>query len=85
MAKAKLRTIYHTFFCDDTLGEADGFFEIDGTKLKYITGWFCNDAHWRGEYMEELLRHVGVAVKDLPAKHRAAGAKLMAAAYGLGG
>jgi hypothetical protein len=84
MAKPKLRTIYHTFFCDDILGEADGFFEIDGTKLKYIAGWFCNDAHWRGEYMAGLLRHVGAEVKPLPDKYAKPGAKLMAAAFGLG-
>jgi predicted DNA-binding WGR domain protein len=84
-AKQKLKVIYHTFFCDDNLGEADGFFEINDGKLEYVTGWFCNDAHWRGEYMSDLLEHAGAEIKDLPDKHQAQASRLMAKAYGLDG
>lgn len=82
--KQKLKVIYHAYFCDDLLGEADGFFEINSGKLEYVTGWFLNDAHWRGEYMSGLLKHVGVDVQTLPEEHQDQASKLMAKAYGLG-
>jgi hypothetical protein len=81
--KQKLKVIYHTFICDDNLGEADGFFEINDGKLQYVTSWDCNDASWRGEYMRGLLKHVGVDVQTLPDKYKGEASKLMAKAYGL--
>ena len=82
-AQPKLRVIYHSFFCDDNLGEADGFFEINDGKVKYVTGWFCNDAMYRDEYMSGLLEYAGLEVKQLPEKYEEEASKLMAREYGL--
>jgi len=86
MAKAKqrLRVINHLFICGDDLGEGDAFFEFepDG-ELVFIDGWSTNDAHWRGEYMAGLLRHLGVEVKKLDEKYHVLGERLYAKAFGL--
>jgi len=83
MAKEKLKIIYHRFFCTDRLGEADGFYEIKDGKLKFITGWFSNDASYRDEYMSDLLRYAGVDVQDLPEKYANEAEKLMGIKYGI--
>jgi hypothetical protein len=84
-AKQKLKVIYHTFFCGDNIGEADGFFEINGGKLEYVTGWDANDANWRGEYMGGLLRHAGAEIKELPDKYQYDAERLIEKAFGLVG
>jgi len=83
MAKAKLRAIYHEFFCEGNLGEMDAFFEIKNGKLGFIDGWSLNDAHWRGEYMRGLLRHLGAEVKQLPDEYHDVAAQLVAKAFGI--
>jgi hypothetical protein len=83
MAKPKLKVIYHAYICDDNCGEADGFYEINKGKLTFVTGWFQNDAHWRGEYMSGLLKHAGADIKELPEKYQEQAALLLAEAYGL--
>jgi hypothetical protein len=82
-AKAQLKVIYHEFFCDDVLSEFDGFFEIVNGKVEYVTGWFANDANWRGEYMGGLIEHFGGDVQSLPEKHYKAARTLAAKAYGI--
>jgi len=84
MAKPKLRMLYHQFFCGEgNLGEMDAFFALEGTELKYIDGWDCNDASWRAEYMEGLLKWAGVKVETLPEKYHDEAAQLAAKAFGL--
>jgi hypothetical protein len=79
----KVKVLYHAFFCGDVIGEADGFFEITKGKVKYVTGWFCNDAMWRGEYMTDLIEHFGGKIEDLPEEHLEEAENQMAEAYGL--
>lgn len=85
MAKTgkKLKVIYHEFFCDDVLSEFDGFFEIVKGKVTYVTGWFANDASWRGEYMSGLINHLGGDVQSLPEQYYKAARTLAAKAYGI--
>jgi len=85
MAKAKtaLKVIYHAYINDDVNGEADAFFTINKEKLTFLTGWFHNDAMWRGEYMSDLLTHAGADIKNLPQKYQSQAGRLMAKAYGL--
>jgi hypothetical protein len=87
MAKTqqKLKVIYHTFFCGDLIGEADGFFEINDGELEYVTGWDANDANWRGEYMGGLLEHAGAEIKELPDKYQYNAERLIEKAFGLVG
>lgn len=77
------KVLYRAFFCGDDIGEADGFFEINNGKVKYVTGWFCNDAMWRGEYMDDLIEYFGGKIEELPKKYHAEAEKQMAEAYGL--
>lgn len=77
------RVVYEKYFCTDDLGEADGFFEINGGTLTFVTGWSHNDANWRGEYMDSLLRHFGVMVQPLPKKYEKKAEKLIREAFGL--
>jgi len=62
--------IYHVFLCGDDIGEIDAFFDLNRAtlKLKLITHWSCDDAHYRAEYMRGLFKHCGVDVKPLPAR-----------------
>lgn len=77
--------ILHTIFCKyfEDMGEAQGFYEVVNGKLKFITGWFMSDAHYRNEYMGGLLKHLGAVVQDLPNKYNAQATKLFKRAYGL--
>jgi hypothetical protein len=86
MAKAKhqpKKILYYAYFCGDNIGEADGFFEIKGSKLELVDCWSKNDANWRSEYMTGILSWAGVEVKKLPPSHVAAGEKLIAENWGL--
>lgn len=57
-----MKEIYHYAYEGDC-GEIDAFFD---EKLKLIEYWFCNDAHYRNEYMNPLLEKLGIKVWDLP-------------------
>jgi hypothetical protein len=84
MAKAKLRTLYHQFFCGEgNLGEADGFFSLEGGKLEWVDGWDANDANWRHEYMAGLLKWAGVEIKRLPSKYLDEAVKIAEKIWGL--
>jgi predicted DNA-binding WGR domain protein len=88
MAKAKQqpkKTLYHSYFCGENIGEADGFFEIKDGKLELVDSWSLNDAHWRSEYMTGILNWAGVEVTKLPEKYAAEGEKLIAVCWGLEG
>jgi hypothetical protein len=83
MAK-KMRVIYHKWYEGDDIGEADAFFEVIDGNLLLITCWSANDANWRGEYMEGLLRYFGVQVKNnLPAKFNSDAEALVKEAFGI--
>lgn len=46
-------------------GENDLVFD---SKFKCIDGWSCNDATWRGEYFNGMMKKLGVEVRnELPA------------------
>ncbi len=66
------RTIYYKYFCDDDLGELQGFFEMVrngrkiGKKLVLISFWGMNDADYRHEYMQSVFTYLGVRVQKLP-------------------
>ncbi len=86
MAKAKQqpkKILYFSYFNGDDIGEADGFFELKGTKLELVACWSLNDAHWRGEYMTGILNWAGVDVQRLPEKYMKQGEKLIAESWGL--
>ena len=88
MAKAKQqpqKTLYHSFFCGDNVGEADGFFEVVGGELELVDCWSTNDAHWRHEYMNGILKWAGVDLQKLPAKYLAEAEKLLEKTWGLDG
>ena len=78
-----MRTIYHEFFCDDEIGEADAFYEVIDGKLKMITSWSANDANFRYEYMGSLFKHLGVEIKDLPKKHKKEATAMMKEMWGI--
>lgn len=61
------KTVYWTGLLDDDLGEMDVFFDKNGL----IHWWHCNDASYRSEYMNPLMRALGVQmvyVEKLPPK-----------------
>jgi hypothetical protein len=65
-----MRTIYHIFTEEN--GEMDWFLD---ENYNVITYWWCNDAHWRGEYMGDLIRHFGAQIVEVSSddkKHPAA-------------
>jgi predicted DNA-binding WGR domain protein len=83
MAKQEAKKVlYHGYFEGDSIGEADGFFEIKDGKLLLVDCWSLNDAHWRGEYMTGLLEWAGVELKDLPEKRHQEAEKLLAKTWG---
>lgn len=56
--------IYYIDVCDES-GEWQAFFHISKqTKeiVNFIAGWAMNDANYRPEYMEELLKYLGAEV-----------------------
>lgn len=61
-----MKTIYVEYFCDDEIGECDMFFSIDKGKLSIISGWNCNDAQYRDEYMDDLFEKCGIKILPLP-------------------
>jgi len=77
------RVIYYQCFCDDDLGEAQGFFETTNNKLTMLYGWSLNDANYRQEYMGGLMKKLGVEVKILAKKHEAKAKQLMKEWFGL--
>ncbi len=77
-----MRQIYHEYF-EDEFGEADAFYEIVDGKLKLITCWSLNDAHYRDEYMSSLFKYLGVDIVDLPKKHRKKAEEMLRKAWGV--
>lgn len=63
----KNKVIYIAYFCEGNLGEVEGVFDDKG---KLMDAWCCNDASWRGEYMNGFMEKLGITVKDgeFPAK-----------------
>lgn len=53
-----MTTVYRVFVSD-----SEWFFHEDGT---FITGWDCNDASYRDEYMGSLLGAFDIEVEDPP-------------------
>lgn len=41
------------------IGEAEGFYTEKGNLIHW---WARNDASWRGEYLDPLLKHLGVTI-----------------------
>jgi len=88
MATAKQqpkKVLYHSYFCGDNVGEADGFFEVVDGELELVDCWSRNDANWRQEYMNGILKWAGVDLQKLPEKHMAQGEKLLEKTWGLEG
>ena len=42
---------------EEIYGECEGFYDADTGEL--IHEWNCNDATWRGEYLEAVFEHYG--------------------------
>ena len=80
------RTIYHKYFDysdNENLGEMDGFFELQGKKLAFLTGWDLNDAHYRSEYMGPLFTALDIKVERLPEKYAKEATKTIMREFGL--
>ena len=43
------------------VGEVEGFLDTDNNVIAW---WSANDARWRGEYMQPLLKAFGIEVED---------------------
>ena len=56
--------LIYSYFCED-FGEYDFFFD---NKMNVITYWHCNDAHWRSDFMSDLIKYFGGRVELLPHK-----------------
>lgn len=54
-----MKTIYHVNV--EVFGEQDFFFDDDG---KLIHWWDRNDADYRNEYMDPLMKELGIKVKS---------------------
>lgn len=53
-------TVYHVVVeDDDDLGEFEAFFDAD---KNYIHGWSQNDANYRHEYMDPLMKALGIDI-----------------------
>lgn len=76
-----MRVFYEKYF--EEIGDAQGFYEVVDGKLVFLTGWSCNDALYRAEYMNGLLRHAGVEVKPLPSKHAKRALSLIKECFGV--
>jgi hypothetical protein len=63
MTKARKITIA---YMDDPY-EAEGVFDEKGVLLDC---WSCNDANWRGEYMNGFMKKLGIAVKTMGANEK---------------
>lgn len=55
-----MKTIY-IIYSEGEAGECDIVFD---SNLKVIDGWSCNDATWRGEYFDGLMKQLGIIVKS---------------------
>lgn len=42
---------------EQVYGENEGAYDVDTGEL--IHSWSCNDATWRGEYLEPIFEHFG--------------------------
>lgn len=49
---------------EEIYGEIEGFYDADTGEL--IHEWNCNDASWRGEYLEAIFEHYGFVFLDDP-------------------
>jgi hypothetical protein len=57
-----MKTIYIIY--TERYGENNLVFD---SKLKCIDGWSCNDATWRDEYFNGLMKQLGIEVlSELP-------------------
>lgn len=84
MTKKLMRVIYYKGFNGHNIGDKEAFFEVIDGNLMLIACWSANDANWRGEYMDGLLRYFGVQVKNnLPAKFNSDAVDLVKEAFGL--
>lgn len=45
--------------------ESEAFFEVSGDKLRLISAWSFNDAHYRSEYMQGLIAYFGGEIRRL--------------------
>lgn len=78
-----MRKIFHYGICDDDIGEADAFFEVVNGTLTLLAAWACNDAMYRGEYMDSLFKAVGVEVTGLPKTHTKKATKIAKEFFGV--
>lgn len=60
------KTVRIASFCEEGYGEGQLVF-VDG---KFITSWSSDDAHFRGEYMEELIVALGGVLVETDATLR---------------
>jgi hypothetical protein len=51
-----MSVLFHVYLEDY---EAELWFDNKGD---YLYGWACNDANWRGEYMNPLMERLGFSV-----------------------
>jgi hypothetical protein len=65
-----MKKLYIVYFCDDTLGEAQGMFDAEDNLLG---AWSDNDANWRNEYLSPFMEKLGfdVAEREPTRKDRA--------------
>ncbi len=66
--------IYIIAVYDDECGEVEGAFTEEGELIDW---WSSNDAVWRHEYFDYMMRKLGIEVKE---RNKALEAKLIAAA-----
>lgn len=57
--KSILTTLHNVSLEDDDAGEVEGMF-MNGKLLHW---WSGNDANWRNEYFEPLMKELGYTVK----------------------
>lgn len=49
---------------EEIYGECEGMYDADTGEL--IHSWNCNDASWRGEYLEPIFEHYGFNFQNDP-------------------
>lgn len=76
-SKSKNKVIY--YYYTPAWGEMQGMFDDTG---KMLGSWSCNDANWRGEYMEGFLNKLGIIVDRLPEKFKQKALEQIADCYG---